>query len=154
MRILAAADPSGVAAKTAAERLRTDAERSAHDISVLNEACGLERAQLGQKRQAVHRLQAEALKLRRELAAAERVEATAAAAAAAEANGGSGPEKPLPMPAAELPLLNTGRSVSKDAVIQQGKQLAWRCQEIRELEEKIHAAQKARTKRRDQGAGK
>lgn len=124
MRALSAQDPSGTAAAAAASRLRAASDRKSHDISVAAEACERERGQIGQKRHALHRLEAEVLKLRRELAAAERIEAAATVAAEASAVAGAAEnEPPLPPPP---PRLNTERSVSREAIVQQSKQLAWR----------------------------
>jgi hypothetical protein len=142
MRALAAADPSGAAAAAAAKKLRASAERKLHNISVYDEEVDKQRALVGARRAAVHKLEAEVLKLRRELASAERIEAAASAAEAVSAEAGSENEPPLP----DVPPLpaNAGidpaKTVSRDAVLQQSKQLAWRCQEIRALEEKIRAA--------------
>lgn len=125
----------------------------AHDAAVATEARSLERERLGQKRAAVHRLEADLLKLRRELAAAQRMEEKAVSAAAARGEGdaalasagGEGGHPTDGSSAAPPPLLPPGRSISREAVAQQSRQLAWRCQELRELEDKIKTRQRQRS---------
>lgn len=144
MRALAAPDPSNAAAAAAAQRLRISSERKLHNISVYEEEVAKERSQVQAKRTAVHKLEAQVLKLRRELAAAERVEAAAAAAEQASADAGGENEPPLPaVPSLGANGFDPGRAVSREAVLQQGKQVAWRCQEIRALEDKIRTAERA-----------
>ena len=120
MRALSAQDPSGNAAGNAASCLRAASDRKSRDISIAAEACERERGQIGQKRHALHRIEADVLKLRRELAAAERIEAAAVVAAETSALAGAAQNEP------PTPRLNTERSVSREAVVQQSKQLAWR----------------------------
>jgi hypothetical protein len=134
MRTLAARDSSSTGAAAMAKRLRADAERCAHEISVAAEARQAEADQLRHKRREIHQLESAVLKLRKELSAAERIEAETAAAVAAEGAENEPPLQSLP------PQLDAQRSVSREAVAQQSRQLAWRCQEIRELDEKLAAA--------------
>ena len=137
-----------------AEREAADEGRR-REIARLHEeaAAGKAREEELKSRAAVEAraLEAELLKLRRELSAAKRVEANATAAAAFEssdshagtdsaaaaAGAAAAPEPP------PLPVLDTDKRVSVEAVKQQSQQLAWRCQELRELDEKIAAARAA-----------
>ena len=108
------------------------AERLTRDISSCWETREREQERVSQRRQAMHRLESELLKLKRELSAARRVETAAAAAA----NSGA-PEVPAaPQPALES-ILDRGTAVSRDAVRKQGEQIMWRWQELRQLEDKI-----------------
>ena len=154
---LAANEPTGTV-QGAIERLRAAEAAHMHDAGVCAEARDAERHALAPRRAAVHRLQAELLGLQRELAAAERVEANAAAAAekaaekaaatrAREAPGGENDEAAAAERAVQpaLPAVLSapgGKGVSVEAVKQQSRQLAWRCQELRELDEKIDAKKK------------
>ena len=138
-----AAGPGG--ADAAIGRLRRQLNQHEHDLSVSVEAVDNERQLLQHRRAAVHKLEVEKLKLQRELTAAKRVEANAMAAAAADAEAGdaveaAAPRAPLAAAESTAQQLPSDRSVSAEAVKQQSRQLAWRCQELRDLDEKIKAA--------------
>lgn len=137
MSVWATGDPSGAAAADAVRQLRADADRCAHDATDSKRSCDLETEQLRHKRAALHRLESEVLKVRRELAAAERIEAAATSATSVEGSDGvaDGAENEPP-----LLRLDAERAVSREAVAQQSRQLAWRCQEIRALDDKIASA--------------
>ena len=68
---------------------------------------------------------------------AERIEAAATSATSVEGSDGvaDGAENEPP-----LLRLDAERAVSREAVAQQSRQLAWRCQEIRALDDKIASA--------------
>ena len=140
MRALAADDASEAAAAAVARKLGAAMQQQQQHISATASLREVEIEQLRHKRAAVHKLQSDLLSLRRELTAAERVEAAAAAHVVETTENVE--NKPPPLP----PRLDPQRSVSREAVTQQSRQLAWRCQEIAALEEKIDAA-RATTKR-------
>jgi hypothetical protein len=73
-------------------------------------------------RAAVHKLETELLKLKRELSAAKRVEASATSAA------GSEPDQAAVAPPLDTHVIVANRGVSAAAIKQQSQQLAWRCQ--------------------------
>ena len=141
MRSLAAsAGPGGVDA--AARKLRDQSAAYAHETAVFAQAADVERQAVQHRMAAVHKLQSSLLKLKRELTAAQRVEANAIAAAAdAEAEPS---QQPLPPP----PVLDADKPVSAEAVKQQTRQLAWRCQELRDLDEKIAAQERLQSIKR------
>ena len=124
MRALASAgaDPGAVN-----RQLQSQMRKLEEEIETLWEAREEEQRMEAQKRNAVHRLETELLSLKRELAAAQRMEEQAAEAPA------SGDE---PTEQQQFPI-EMERTVSREAVSQQGKQIAWRCQELHALEEKI-----------------
>ena len=134
MRALAAGDPSGAAAAANMRRLRESMQQQQQQMLEVAQRREVESEQLRHKRAAVYRLQSDVLKLRRELAAAERVEAAATCHLDRITGDEAENNPPMPIPS---PRLDAERSVSREAVAQQSRQLAWRCQEIRELEEKI-----------------
>ena len=124
MRALASAgaDPGAVS-----RQLQLQMRKLEEEIETLWEGREEEQRVEAQKRNAVHRLETELLSLKRELAAAQRMEEQAAEAPA------SGDE---PTEQQQFPI-EMERTVSREAVSQQGKQIAWRCQELHALEEKI-----------------
>lgn len=142
MRALASAEPAG--ADAALARLRAAMRQHEHDRGVCTEASDAERQVVAHKRAALHQKEAELLKLKRELAAARRVENAATAAVRADRSGSqdrarAGDENaPNGMPLAPPPLLDADKAVSVDAVKQQSQQLAWRCQELRECAHHHH----------------
>ena len=97
----------------------------------------------------IHRLETELLKVQRELAAAQRIEAAAEAAAGGGSSAASGG---MAAAAAAVEVCaSEGRQVDEAAVLKQRKQIIWRCQELRQLDEKIGEV-KARTASRGRKA--
>ena len=135
MRALASAgaDPGAVS-----RQLQLQMRKLEEEIETLWEGREEEQRVEAQKRNAVHRLETELLSLKRELAAAQRMEEQAAEAPA------SGDE---PTEQQQFPI-EMERTVSREAVSQQGKQIAWRCQELHALEEKILDARVPKLARR------
>lgn len=136
IRTLEAANPAGP--EMAMAELQAAAQRYAHEAEVCAEARDSERQAVAHKRAGVHQLESQLLRLKRELAAAQRVEASATAALSTERDAAAAAEgsRPVPPPVVAL---DADKQVSVEAVKQQSKQLLWRCQELRELEEKIVA---------------
>ena len=137
MRALASsgADPTAINRRLQSQVVRLEAEIE-HNHTAQEE----EQMRQAQKRNITHRLEAELLSLRRELAAARRMEEASVAAMADATNVASAP--------LDLPV-DVERSVSREAVVQQSKQIAWRCQELQALDQKIlDAGWQANKKRR------
>ncbi len=124
MRALASA---GADAVTVSRQLHAQMRNLEGEVETLWEAREEEQRLQAQKRTAVHRLETELLSLKRELAAAQRMEEQAAAA----------PARADVLTGDQQLCVDIERTVTREAVSQQGKQIAWRCQELHALEEKI-----------------
>ncbi len=146
MRVLAAASET---AADAAARLDRAIDRDMRDLDELNAEAEAETRRAASRRSMIHRLETELLKVQRELAAAQRIEAAAEAAAGGGSSAASGG---MAAAAAAVEVCaSEGRQVDEAAVLKQRKQIIWRCQELRQLDEKIGEV-KARTASRGRKA--
>lgn len=130
----AAGEPSDAVAA----RLASEVDALTHEISVCAEAQKAEKERVNAKRAAAHKLEAELLKCRRELSAAKRVERSAVEQSEADATLGAAALPPAAEPGPEPPK----RAATREAVLNQSRQVAWRCEELRSLEEKIGAIER------------
>ena len=133
MRALAGA---GADVAAVSRQLQSQVRRLESEIEKLWEVREEEEQRARTLRGGTHRLQSQLLNLKRELTAAWRMEEVTAAV-------------PIDFDAIPLPLdVDVERSVSREAVAQQSKQIAWRCQELYALDQKISEA-KAKIRRFD-----